>query len=223
MVNLFGIIGGHGAVATLQFHKLLTSLALNAGAYNDDDFPNLIITNIGGNIINTQGVITDAKNLKNLLIRTEATFTQAGTTHTLILCNTFHSEQKFMKKLFHGQQLLLPELVKKAIITAQHRKPFIVGSQTTLNYGLYESPEYTTINMFAGELIEAGMKNHTTHPLLRTIIKEAEDNSADSIILACTDLSVFHQELQKLTGLPVIDSLAVAANTIFTLHESGRK
>lgn len=223
MSNLFGIVGGHGAVATLQFHQLLTSKVLAAGAFKDEDFPNLIITNISGNIINEQGEIDDREKLKKLLTTTAAIFTQAETTHTVILCNTFHSEHKFMEQVFSGQMLLLPELVKKVIKTTGSKKPLVVASQITIDHKLYEDSAYTTKSLYADTLIEAGMKGQTMHPLLHKLVEKAEQEQADSIILGCTDLSVFHTTLQNLTQIPVIDSLEAAADTIFAIHESGRK
>ena len=212
MKKIFGIIGGHGAVATSHFQQLLLQEYLAQGSYKDTDFPHTIITNVPLGEINEAGKIKNRESIRQLIDFASQILAPAN--YTLVLCNTFHIEQEYMEQILPGTFLSLPLLTHARIQQNSYKKVLLVGTELTLENNLHPSTTYTTVQYVSEPLIEAGMKGQTDHPDLTTIVELAKNENVDAIALVCTDLSVFQPKLETLTSLPILDSLLIAAQTI---------
>jgi aspartate/glutamate racemase len=141
-----------------------------------------------------------------------------GVTDVYVICNTFHVEEKFMQQVFANKLHSVPALTSQAVVGSEYSKPLIVGSKLTSEDNLYSHAGYIATNMFADELIAAGMKYQTSHPQLTDVVAAAERAGSDCIVLGCTDLSVMADTLRTMTALPVIDSVEAVANHIYNSH-----
>jgi len=216
MKNTYGILGGYGAVATLHLQQLLVKRVLSTGQYADTAFPRMIISNLPEDIINAEGHISSLGSLRTELGKTAPLFQAA--TDVYVICNTFHVEEEFMQRVFANKLHSVPALTSQAVADSGHSKPLIVGSKLTSKDSLYSHATYTPTNMFADELIAAGMKYQTSHPQLTDVVTVAEQAGSDCIVLGCTDLSVMADTLRTMTKLPVIDSVEAVANHIYNSH-----
>lgn len=215
--NKYGILGGYGAVATLRFQQLLFQAVLETGKYEDQDFPKLIITNLPTPVITNTGKIDDVTKLRSMFNDVAPIFRTA--THMAVLCNTFHSEQPYMQAIFNGLLLPLPEITLQAAVSRGAKNSFLLASEETIRHNLYLDKGMAIHAAAAPELIQAGMQGNTYHPKLMDVIRDAEAAQADSIILGCTDLSIFSETLRSLTSIPVVDSLEETAHTILALEK----
>jgi aspartate/glutamate racemase len=219
-LKTFAILGGHGAVATTHFLNLLTDTYLNDGAYEDEDFPQTIISNLPASVINSAGEIADIANLHKLIQNTAPIFATAD--HIVVLCNTFHTEQTYMDEAFHGNLMSLPQITRDTIAEQGYRKVLVVGSNATLTHQLYNDSRFIVVPSYNPELITAGMQKKLIPELLYDVIADAVTNQVDSIVLGCTDLSVFADELRKLADFPVIDSVETAVKTLIAIDRKNR-
>ncbi len=214
-MKTFGIIGGYGAVASARFHTTLIKLFTDEGKYEDCDFPSFILANLPKNLIDETGNISDLEETRQKLNDTVDKLGEVD--HILILCNTFHVPELINSdsKLF----ISLPVVTSEQVVQENIRKPLIVASETSNNSRIYTHSNYEPEYLDAGELIKAGMKGRTNHPALPHLVAEAETRGCDGIVLGCTDLTVFADQLRQITSLPIIDSVESAARKMKGLHD----
>lgn len=211
----FGIIGGHGAVASAQFHIQLIEAFLEDGAYEDEDFPSFIISNLPEKTVNSAGTIINYPQVSQLLSRTVAMMGDID--YLLILCNTFHSPQ--VEIATTAKKLSLPQITAEHAVAASCKRPLVVCTSISTSNNLYDNPEYEVAYYPGADLlIEAGMGGQTDHPTLASIIEEAKQLNCDSIILGCTDLTRFAPQLLTMTDLTVIDSVEAAVHKVKELN-----
>lgn len=206
----FGIVGGHGAVASAHFHTQLIEAYLQDGAYEDEHFPSFIISNYPEKTIDSSGEIDDYTNVSRLLTQTVNAMRDID--YCLVLCNTFHSPQ--VNIATKAQRLNLPQITAQEGVASGAKRPLVVASSTSNKSRLYDNPAYDPVYLDAGQLIELGMRGSKDHPLLSVLIEKARLSKCDSIILGCTDLTRFASQLRTMTNLPVIDSVESAVKKV---------
>lgn len=206
----FGIVGGHGAVASAHFHTQLIEAYLQDGAYEDEHFPSFIISNYPEKTINSSGEIVDYT--KASLLLTQTVQAMRDIDYLLVLCNTFHIPQ--VNITTNARRLDLPKLTVQKAIASAVKRPLVAASSTSNTSRLYDDPEYSPVYVDAGKLIELGMRGTREHPLLQNLVDEAHLSECDSIILGCTDLTRFASQLRNMTNLPVIDSVESAVQKV---------
>jgi aspartate/glutamate racemase len=214
--HIYGVLGGYGSVAALRFHQLVIEKALAKQAYLDTDFPSFILDNVPLDVIDERGLIDEAR--FDATIEAAATRLEAAT-DVLVLCNSFHVREDLLLKHFGTRLHSLIGLMKSKAAAVGAQRPLLLGSVTTIDRGLYESSHYEVRKLFMPELIAAGMAGMRTHELLSLVALEVETQHADAIMLGCTDLTVFADEIRKLVNLPVIDSVEVAVEELMRMEE----
>lgn len=215
--HIYGVFGGYGSVAALRFHQLVIDRALAKQAYLDIDFPSFMLDNVPLDVIDERGLIDED--------RFDATLALAAkrlepATDILVLCNSFHVREDLLMKHFGSRLHSLIGLMKSKADSVGSKQPLLLGSVTTIDRGLYESSHYDVRKLFLPELIAAGMAGAKTHELLRLVALEAVEQQADAIMLGCTDLTVFADEIRRLVDLPVIDSVEVAVEELMRMESA---
>lgn len=217
--NTYGFIGGYGTVASVHLQNLLIqSVTTNKVINKDSDFPNYIVANLPQqNAIDLTGSKIDTKALENFLDINSQILSACS--HIFVLCNSFHSQPDLLQKHLGNKAISLPEETKAKVVELGSTKPLIAGSSITADTNLYASTSYQEEYVDSEELIIAGIRNQNADTLIQQIIEVALSQSRDSIVLACTDLSIHASTFRKYTDLPVIDSLETTVKTIIKMEE----
>lgn len=217
--NIYGFIGGYGTVASVHLQDLLIQSVTSSKTINkDSDFPDYIATNLPRqNAIDITGTTVDTKVLENFLDINSQILSACS--HTFLLCNSFHFQQELLQKHLGNKIVPLPEITKNQVVALGYTKPLIVGSEVISNSNLYASTSYQEEYANAEELIVAGIRNRPANNLIQQVIETAIKQNRDSIVLACTDLSIYASTFRKYTDLPVIDSLETTVKTIIKMEE----
>lgn len=223
----FGILGGQGAVATMQLHRLIVEKAIQLGAQQDIDFPSLIISNIPSTSLSEHGIDSETgENIREFILKHASVF-NGNVDYVVAACNTIHVETTYMRKVF-GEKVFLSllDLVQKELIADS--KILLLCSETTKDEKLFEKTNHKN-NVFifpepklSLSLIENGMINKTTsNDLVKTfseIIMTFKKEKCDSILLACTEMSIYKPVFEDF-GITIYDSLEILANHIATTNQ----
>jgi aspartate racemase len=224
----FGILGGQGAVATMHLHRLIVEKAIQLGAKQDIDFPSLLISNIPSTSLSEYGVDNDSvENVREFILKHAPIF-NGNVNHVVTACNTIHIETEYMKKVF-GEKVFISllDLVQKELTFDS--KILLLCSETTKDKKLFEKnndkrnifvfpePKYSL------SLIENGMINKTTNSSNLTkafseIMITFKKEKCDSILLACTEMSIFKDVFENF-GVTTYDSLEILANHIVIINQ----
>jgi aspartate/glutamate racemase len=213
MEKTYGILGGYGAPAGLHLHQEIIGQTLTAKGHEDLAFPRFILTNLPYNVMTETGIIQDREQF--ILANEEANKAFTLATDVMILCNSFHRYLGLMDDIYGEKLINLPKRVAEEVVSLGYKKPLLVSSKETIQSGLYVHEDYELVTHYDPKLIDSGMK--TEEPLLALmlpIVKKAEATGADSIIMGCTDLNQYAKKIRKLTSLPVMDSVEIAATII---------
>lgn len=217
--NIYGFIGGYGTVASVHLQSLLIqSFTSSRVITKDSDFPDYIVTSLPRqNAINLSGSNINVEALKSFLDINNQVLSTCS--HIFVLCNSFHSHSELLQKRLNNRVIPLPQITKTQIENCRYAKPLIVGSDITSNNSLYSSSRYSEEYLNPEELIIAGIRNQSADNLIQQVIETATKQNRDSIVLACTDLSIYASTFRKYTELPVIDSLETTVKTIIKMEE----
>jgi aspartate/glutamate racemase len=217
--NTYGFIGGYGTVASVHLQNLLVqSFTVNKTINKDSDFPNYIVTNLPKqNVIDLTGSKIDIKALEDFLDINSQILSACS--HIFVLCNSFHSQLDLFQKHLGTKVISLPEATKTKVLELGFDKPLIVGSSITADANLYASTSYQEEYVDSEELILAGIRNQNADMLIQQVIETALRQNRDSIVLACTDLSIHASTFRQYTDLPVIDSLEITVQIIIKMEE----
>lgn len=213
MEKTYGILGGYGAPAGLHLHAEVINQTLAARGHADLAFPRFILTNLPYEVMTETGEIQDEDEF--ILANKEAAEAFQLATDVLVLCNSFHRHLPLMEDIYGYKLINLPKRVGAHVAEQEYKRPLLVSSIETIQAGLYLNDSYALSTYYNPEIIKSGMKTEEPQArLMDLILNEAEKAQADSIIMGCTDLNMYGKSLRRLTSLPVIDSVEVAATII---------
>lgn len=218
----FGILGGQGAVATMQLHKLIIQKAINSGSKQDIDFPSLLISNIPSTTLSEHGVDTDSTESAREFILKHVPIFKGNVDKVVAACNTLHVEENFLNEAF-GKNVFVSLVTLVTNELPSNSRILTLCSETTQNYTLFEMKNYKD-NMFiyaeaehSLNLINNGMVNCSNNSDLEKTFSEIiltfRQEKCDAILLACTEMSIFSQMFRD-NGIVVYDSLEILANHI---------
>ena len=197
-----GIIGGAGPLASSTLYRIFIQAAQQQyGAYEDRDFPEIIIINFPFSPMLSQ----QASTTNNQLISSElqTCFNQLATinvSHAVIACNTLHT---FMHQI-NQHKITLISLVQTVVITIQsYRNVLILGTEKMIKAELYTAQlintsscsdqDQETISTII-ERVLRGEKTDLLAPVLAAYINRLSAASPiDAVILGCTELSEINQ------------------------------
>ena len=202
MTTSFGIISGAGPMAGVLLYRQIIELLQAKGAWQDADFPAIIIMNIPfSNMLGKENSYDTVRN--ELVVALQQLSKQVD--YIYIACQTLHaflSDEEI--KTYHIISLF--DLIKKEVTVC--RKPILVAaSSTSRKFNLHiKMDASTTINYIhpkesdkAIEMILRGLR-----PNLSWLIEKTFENT---IVLGCTEFSVSCYGM----GFQWIDPIQLAA------------
>lgn len=217
-----GVIGGMGPLASQLFYKMIID---QTDAKKDQDHLDMIILNHATMPDRTEAILSgQTEDLVQRLIADAKMLESNGVGHIAIPCNTSHV---LIDKIQESVGIPIINMVNETVnhianaFNCKDMKVGILATDGTINTGLYQralenagfsadvpSPEMQKLVM---KIIYDGVKNggDVDYSDFMKIQEEMVELDCQAVILACTELSCFHQTYE----LPpyYIDAMAILA------------
>lgn len=208
-----GIVGGAGPMAgVLMLEKIFRIAQERYGCHHDADFPKVFLLSFPFSNMLSSSV--DSAQMRKELDSCLTQLRGSGAEALAIACNTLHlflEEDKWSKNLVH-----LPKEVAKQL---GGQIPLVLCTSTSANAKLhyqffpcrYPSAAAQQQTDQAIDWILKGEPDERVMAILSAVL--AKEESASTVILGCTELSLLKNPLTRL-GKKIIDPLEIAAETI---------
>ncbi len=232
--SLLGIYGGVGPLSHVQFEKELLSESFRRGARKDQDHPVWILTNASATPDRTGSLLRKETPSLPHMIHFAKLLENAGANCIFVICNTAHGYHKTVQKELSIPWIHLMHIVSEYITKEmpEIKSVGILGTDATIQLRLY----HDALENFSLIPVAPPVDSPTQKDVMDAIyhkdfgvkatgdrvdkIAEAnlisaatwcEENGADAIIAACTEVSVALTP-DILPELPIIDPLKIAAS-----------
>lgn len=208
-----GILGGAGPLAGLSLlERLFTRSMSEYGCSKDADFPKVTLLSFPfSDMLCTE---LDSKQLRKELNESLKELRKGGAAILAIACNTLHvflDETEDLTDLIH-----LPELIAQEIPPGQ--VPLILCTSTSMRFGLHNkffSCKYPDqpIQEQIDRMIDQILRGDETQIIAKRLSKLIKAQSATTVILGCTELSLLSRHLSSSNKL-IIDPLEILTKKI---------
>jgi aspartate racemase len=208
-----GIIGGAGPLAgAFLLEKVLSLSNRTYGCCKDSDYPQIFFISFPFSEMLSPMINTDE--LRNELSECLNQLRKNGASVLAIACNTLHAFLDGKDDL--NDFIHLPrELAKKIPLT---EKPLVLCTSTSVQFGLHKQffsciyPDFQTQKQ-VDDIIEQILQGRDKKIVLRRLEKLLQEQTAKTLVLGCTELSLFAAHL-SITDKLIIDPLEVIAKKI---------
>ena len=208
-----GIIGGAGpAAGAFLLERVLSISSKIYGCYRDSDFPKIFLISFPFSEMLSPAI--DSATLQNELSACLNQLRNNGASILAIACNTLHAfldEKEGLEDLVH-----LPRVLAKEI--PLFNKPLILCTSTSARFGLHKRffpcvyPDAQTQKQ-VDEIIDDTLRGMERKNVLKRLEELIQAQAESTLILGCTELSLFTADL-SLPNKCIIDPLEVVANKI---------
>lgn len=214
-----GILGGMGPVASSYILKRLLEIAATEyNAYQDSDYPNIILNSIAlpefdeSAVLDNPAIIGLLKKELHNLEKTKPDF-------IIIACNTVHLLFDQIENSIDIPILNMIEEVTKEVEKFNPKKIGIIASETSISHRLFEKYLKRTHNILLPTILEQSIINnlilsvmhnkysYRQKSMLNSIIQRMNNEGAERIILGCTELPlILNTNIEENQYPRVIDS-----------------
>jgi len=208
-----GIVGGAGPLAGAALLERVLSLSGNTyGCYKDADFPQVTLLSFPFSEMLSPEM--DIEQLRQELSACLNQLRKNGAAVLGIACNTLHAfldEKDDLADLIH-----LPRVLSAEIRTA--KIPLVLCTSTSRQFGLHKQffpcvyPE-PCMQVQIDRLIDQILKGVEKQAVIQELLKVLEAVTSRTIILGCTELSLFTKHLSSCNKW-IIDPLEILANKL---------
>lgn len=208
-----GIIGGAGPLAGAFLLKRILSLSGEVyGCYRDADFPQVFLISFPFSEMLCPDV--DIAKLRKELSGCLEQLRTNGASVLAIACNTLHAfldEKDELNDLVH-----LPRALAEEISLSD--KPLVFCTSTSVQFGLHKQffpctyPDAQT-QQEVDRIIDQILRGADQSVILEKLRKLLQAQTTNTVILGCTELSLFSAHL-SVPNKQIIDPLEVMANKI---------
>lgn len=208
-----GIVGGAGPLAGVSLLERVLSLSGSAyGCYKDADFPKVFLVSFPFSEMLSPEM--EVAQLRKELSGCLNQLRKNGATVLAIACNTLHAflnENEDLTDLIHMPQALATEIQPTTL-------PLVLCTSTSMKFGLHKHffpcvyPDSET-QLRIDRIIEQILKGAEQQTVIRELSRVLQAQTANTIILGCTELSLFTKHLSTGNKL-IIDPLEIVANKI---------
>jgi aspartate racemase len=213
-----GIVGGAGPLAGALLLERILKLAMRQyGCYQDADFPAVTLVSYPFSDMLSPSV--DGNQLRDELQKCLVQLRSQGALVLGIACNTLHAFLEEEPDLVHMPRALAAELCDT---------PLVLCTETSVNYQLHQHcfpciyPS-KDIQAQVDAIITSILKGNDRREIAEKLLQILCQQKADAIVLGCTELSLFSEELQR-SGKTIVDTLDILAKKILEKSfESVRK
>ncbi len=205
-----GIVGGAGPLAGAFLLERILSLSGKVyGCYRDADFPQIFLISFPFSEMLSPDM--DVDKLRKELSGCLEQLRRSGASALAIACNTLHAfldEKDDLSDLVH-----LPRTLAKELSVTD--EPLVFCTSTSVQFGLHKQffpcvyPDTQTQQQI-DELIDQILKSADKEFVVEQLEQLLRTQSAKTIILGCTELSLFSADLHVPNKI-IIDPLEVMA------------
>lgn len=208
-----GIIGGAGPLAGAFLLERIFSLSgQKYGCYRDADFPKVILISFPFSEMLYPN--RDVAKLRQEIIECLEQLRKNGASILAIACNTLHAfldQKDELNDLVH-----LPRTLAEKV--SLHDNPLVFCTSTSAQFGLHKQffactyPDPQT-QQEVDRIIDQILKRSNDSAILEKLERLIRMQNANTVILGCTELSMFSSQLCVQDKL-IIDPLEILANKI---------
>lgn len=208
-----GIIGGAGPLAgAFLLERVLSISSKKYGCYRDSDYPQIFF--ISFPFSEMLSPMINTVKLRNELSECLNQLRKNGASVLAIACNTLHAfldEKDDLNDFIHFPR----ELAKEIPLT---EKPLVLCTSTSVQFGLHKQffsciyPDSQTQKQ-VDDIIDQILQGIDKKIVLRKLEILLQEQTASTVVLGCTELSLFTTHL-SLSDKIIIDPLEVIANKI---------
>lgn len=208
-----GIIGGAGPLAgAFLLEKVLSISNQKYNCYRDSDFPKIILISFPFSEMLLPAV--NVEKLRKELSECLSQLRQNGAAVLAIACHTLHAflnDGDNLDDLVH-----LPRALRSVIPPSE--KPLVLCTSTSTQFGLHKQffpctyPDFKT-QVEVDEIIDQILRGADNKTVLERVEKLLEVQTEKTVILGCTELSLYTASLSARNKI-IIDPLDVVASRI---------
>ena len=220
------IIGGMGPQASLELHRRIITRAADAGARENEDYPEIVHVSIPVPDFISSG------NSKKGLLRLKQSLRTIGfhdTDKVILACNTAHLLLPEIEAQFGVRFISLIDAVSDVIKHNNFKTIGLLASPTTIKKQLYSKPiqvnggvvilptsqEIGTLENAIRHIIANGSADDV-RGLIEPIVQRMVQDGAEQVILGCTELSVIFKDSKKGYLLDPLNAVCLKLNNIST-------
>lgn len=200
-----------GPRATVRFEEKL----IQAFSGSDQACPDIVVFNIGRIPDRTAFLQENGSDPVSLMSEITLRAQRAGATLLCIPCNTAHAERILsrVEPYLDVPLLNMPAMTLGLLKSKKFTRSLVLATDGSIEAGIFNSPT----SIYPSATTQASVMNviksikTSTSPSEKDIamlLDNAYKSGADSIVLACTELSFLEDTLAK-TGVTIIDTLDV--------------
>lgn len=208
-----GIIGGAGPLAGAFLLERVLSLSGSIyGCYKDADFPKIFLLSFPFSEMLTPEI--NVAKLRQELSECLNQLRKNGATVLAIACNTLHAfldEKEDLTNLILLPQVLAAEIPLNDV-------PLVLCTTTSVKFGLHKRffpcvyPDSKTQSQ-VDRLIDQILKGAESQVVIQELLKILAAQAQGTIILGCTELSIYTKHLSA-SNKVIIDPLEIVAKKI---------
>lgn len=205
-----GIVGGAGPFAGARLLECVLTLASRRyGCYRDADYPQVLLNSFPFSDMLTPG--KDAMLLQAELSLSLNQLRAQGAEVLAIACNTLHNFLGADQD--RGDLINLPRMLREELCSEE--VPLVFCTTTSRENNMHRNffeccyPEYS-VQVKVDEIIDRILQGAESGPIVTDLLELIEQRCASTIILGCTELSLFAKEL-AVSSKKVIDPLEILA------------
>jgi len=219
----FGILGGMGVYATLDFLTQVFNFTPNRETFgnlkiiidNEISIPNIIRAALFGGPDQKRKIIKSIENCEKI-----------GAEFVAVPCNSVHYYHRDIAPHINIPWVNMVEVTAREV-KKRGRRPLVLGGLVTVKKQIYS--EYipkaiypsvmendTIFNAIEEIALTALLREQTRELVNKLVLNYAE--KVDCVVLACTELSIAFKN-KYMVGLPVIDSNVEYAKEVVKLSE----
>ncbi len=220
-----GVLGGMGPESSANFYyKLIKYCQKKYHEVQDTDYPPMIIYSLPLDGFDEGGIVNEVTVLKQL-IQGIKTLEKADCDFIVMPCNTIHYFFDELNSICSVPIISIIEETAKKIKQKKYNVVGLLASETTLNLQIYQKAlnqkgiqcltptkeEELIITKLILEIM-GGKVTDCTKNEAKSIIKKMEQQSAQAIVLGCTEIPlVINQKDAKIKVYDTLQILAEAA------------
>lgn len=211
--KIIGIVGGAGPLAgACLLERVLILSNRRYGCYRDADYPQVLL-----NSFPFSDMLTSKKD--NMLLKAELRLSlnqlrAQGAEVLAIACNTLHN---FLDADQDREDLInLPRMLGEELCLEE--MPLVLCTTTSRENNMYKKflecsyPE-PSIQIKVDEIIDRILQGAGSHQIVTDLLTLIEEGTASTVILGCTELSLFAKEL-SVSNKKILDPLEILAKKI---------
>lgn len=221
-----GLVGGIGPASTLDYYLGLIERC--RAEFGENVYPEIVIDSVSLTTATDFFAQNDFDGNAQLMLKSLADLKAAGAEIAAITANTEHIVWDKIKDFFEIPVVSIVEATAAEILRKGYKRVLILGTIFTMKSGLYEKPlaergitpiipkdedKEKIANLFFPNLENGIVIAEDKSKMLEIVGKIARENSADAVLLGCTELPLMIKDGDL--ALPLLNTTQIHINAIF--------